>query len=192
MTLDRIRLAAVAIAIGGLLVAAGCSSLKVDVIRDAAVAIPPGSTWAWAPEPAEKRPEELDPRVNNSIIHGRVQQAVEAVLAQKGYRPTDPGSADFLVAYRVGVKDARQMVTQTVPVGPVYGGGWGWGYYGPPPMAISREVTYTEGGLMIDIVQRSTGKLAFRAIGQDRDVTGADGSEAEIQNTVTKLLSALP
>jgi hypothetical protein len=192
MTLDRIRLAVVAIAIGGLLAAAGCSSLKVDVIRDAAIAIPPGSTWAWAPEPAEKRPEELDPRVNNSIIHGRVQQAVETVLAQKGYRRTDPGSADFLVAYRVGVKDARQMVTQTVPVGPPYWGGWGWGYYGPPPMVTSREVTYTEGALVIDITQRSTNKLAFRTTGLDRDVTGVDSSEAEIQKTVTKLLSALP
>jgi len=192
MTQDRIRLAVLVIAIGALLAAAGCSSLKVDVIRDAAIAIPPGSTWAWAPEPAEKRPDELDPRVNNTIIHGRVQQAVEAVLAQKGYRRADAASADFLVAYRVGAKDSRQMVTQTVPVGPVYGGGWGWGYYGPPPMAISREVTYTEGALMVDMTQRSTNKLAFRAIGLDRDVTGADGTEAEIQKTVTKLLSTLP
>lgn len=189
--LHRIRWAVVAMAIGGLLVATGCSSLKVNVIRDATIAIPPGSTWAWGPELPEKRPEELDPRVNNSIIHGRVRQAMETVLAQKGYRLTDAASADFHVAYRVGVKDARQMVTQTVPTGP-YWGGWGWGYYGPPPMAISREVTYSEGALMVDITQRSTGKLAFRAIGLDQDVTGADGSEAQIQQTVTKLLQSLP
>lgn len=188
--LNRIRWTVVAIA--GVLVVAGCSSLKVNVIRDAAISIPPGSTWAWVTEPAEKRPEELDPRVNNSIIHGRVKQAMETVLAQKGYRLTDPASADFLVAYRVGVKDSRQMVTQSVPAGPMYWGGWGWGYYGPPPMAISREVTYSEGALMIDITQRSTGKLAFRAIGLDQDVTGADGSEAQIQQTVTKLLQSLP
>ena len=61
---------------GGLLVAAGCSSLKVNVIRDHAITIPPGSTWAWSPAPAEKKPDELDPRVNNSIIHDRVQRAV--------------------------------------------------------------------------------------------------------------------
>ena len=192
MSLDRIRWTVVAMAIGGLPLAGGCSSLQVNVIRDAAIAIPPGSTWAWSPEPAEKKAEELDPRVNNSIIHGRVRQAMETVLAQKGYRPDDAASADFLVAYRVGVKDSRQMVTQTVPVGPMYGGGWGWGYYGPPPMMISQQVTYSEGALMIDMTQRSTGKLAFRAIGLDRDVTGADGSEAEIQQTVTKLLQALP
>ena len=192
MTLNLRTLAVAAMAIGGLFVAAGCSSLKVNVIRDSTVAIPAGSTWAWGPPSPEKRPEELDPRVNNSIIHERVQRAVDRVLAQKGFRQTDPGRADFLVAYRVGAKDARQMVTQPIPVGPAYPGGWGWGYYGPPPMMVSREVTYTEGALMLDMTQRSTGKLAFRAIGVDQDVTSADGSEEQIQKTVEKLLQELP
>jgi len=194
MTLKLRILAVTAIAMGGLLVTTGCSSLKVNVIRDPAIAIAPGSTWAWGPQPAEKRPDELDPRVNNSIIHERVRRAVDRVLAQKGFRQTDPNSADFLVAYRVGVKDARQVVTQTIPVGPNYWGGlgWGWGYYGPPPMVTSREITYTEGALMLDMMQRSTGKLAFRAIGVDQDVTGADGSEEQIQKAVEKLLQELP
>ena len=194
MTLKLRILAVTAIAMGGLLVTTGCSSLKVNVIRDPAIAIAPGSTWAWGPQPAEKRPDELDPRVNNSIIHERVRRAVDRVLAQKGFRQTDPNSADFLVAYRVGVKDARQVVTQTIPVGPNYWGGWGWGwgYYGPPPMVTSREITYTEGALMLDMMQRSTGKLAFRAIGVDQDVTGADGSEEKIQKAVEKLLQELP
>ena len=194
MTLKLRILAVTAIAMGGLLVTTGCSSLKVNVIRDPAIAIAPGSTWAWGPQPAEKRPDELDPRVNNSIIHERVRRAVDRVLGQKGFRQTDPNSADFLVAYRVGVKDARQVVTQTIPVGPNYWGGWGWGwgYYGPPPMVTSREITYTEGALMLDMMQRSTGKLAFRAIGVDQDVTGADGSEEQIQKAVEKLLQELP
>ena len=192
MTLKLSTLAVTAIAMGGLLVTTGCSSLKVNVIRDPAIAIAPGATWAWGPTAAEKRPDELDPRVNNSIIHQRVQRAVDRVLAQKGFRRTDPNSADFLVAYRVGVKDARQVVTQTIPVGPAYWGGWGWGYYGAPPMVTSREITYTEGALMLDMMQRSTGKLAFRATGVDQDVTGADGSEEQIQKTVEKLLQELP
>jgi multisubunit Na+/H+ antiporter MnhE subunit len=59
-------------------------------------------------------------------------------------------------------------------------------------MVTSREITYTEGALMIDMTQRSTGKLAFRSMGLDQDVTGADGSEEQIQKTVEKLLQELP
>jgi hypothetical protein len=182
---------AIAIAFSALLVVTGCSSLTVDVDRDRTIAIPPGSTWAWGPEPTPKRPDELDSRVNNSIIHGRMQRAIEAVLEQKGFRRADPATADFLVAYRVGVKDARQVVTQAVPTGPPYWGGWGWGYYGPP-LVTSQEISYTEGALVIDMLQRSTGKLAFRAVGRDTDVTQADLSDEGIQKIVAKMLSGLP
>lgn len=179
------------IAIAWLLSLAGCSSLKVVVDRDSTIPIPPGSTWAWGPEPPEKRPEELDPRVNNTIIHGRVKRAVEGVLAQKGFRQVeDDKTADFLVYYRIGVREARQMVSQATPVAPMWGG-WGWGYYGAPPIVTTREITYSEGALWIDIVQRSTGKLAFRAIGLDRDVTGADGSDEQIAQTVARTLRDL-
>jgi hypothetical protein len=34
--------------------------------------------------------------------------------------------------------------------------------------------------------------MAFRAIGRDNEVTGADGSEEEILKTVTKSLDDLP
>ena len=105
------RGATLAIVFSALLVASGCSSLTVDVDRDSTIAIPPGSTWAWGPPPTPNRPDELDPRVNNSIIHGRIQRAIEAVLEQKGYRRADPATADFLAEYRVGVKDARQVVS---------------------------------------------------------------------------------
>jgi len=174
-----------------LLSVTGCSSLKVVVDRDSTIPIPPGSTWAWGPEPPERRPDELDPRVNNTIIHGRVKRSVEAVLTQKGFRQVnDPQTADFLVYYRIGVRDTRQIITQTTPVGPFWGG-WGWGYYGPPPMVTSREVSYTEGSLMIDLVQRSTGKLAFRAIGLDQDVTHADLSDEQMTQTVARTLRDL-
>jgi hypothetical protein len=171
----------------------GCSTLSVDVDRDSAIPIPPGSTWAWGPPPTSQRPEELDPRVNNSIIHGRVQRAVETVLAQKGLTQTsDPSTADFLVVYRVGVRTGRQLVTQTQPVGPGFWPGWGWGYYGPPVMASTREIRYTEGALVIELIQRATGKLAYRAVGRDSDVTRQDASEENIAKVVARLLRDVP
>jgi len=190
MTRHLRTLTATAMSIIWLFNVTGCSSLKVVVDRDSTIPIPPGSTWAWGPEPPERRPDELDPRVNNSIIHGRVKRSVEAVLAQKGFRQVDdPQTADFLVYYRIGAQDMRQIVTQTAPVGPW--GGWGWGYYGPPPIVTSREVTYTSGSLIIDLVQRSTGKLAFRATGLDQDVTQADLSDEQMMQTVARTLRDL-
>ena len=185
---QHLRTLTAAMSIIWLLSVTGCSSLKVVVDRDSTIPIPPGSTWAWGPKPSESGPAELDPRVNNSIIHGRVKRSVEAVLAQKGFRQVDDQqTADFLVYYRIGVRDARQIVTQTTPMG----GGGGWGYYGAPPIVTSREVTYTEGSLMIDLVQRATSKLAFQAIGLDQDVTQADSTDEKMTRTVARMLRDL-
>jgi hypothetical protein len=197
---SRLATSGLGLAAAILLLGAGCSTLRVDVDRDSTIPIPAGATWAWGPEPMPKQPEELDPRVNNSIIHGRVQRAVEAVLAEKGFRHSDPARADFLVEYRVGVRDRRERVTQAVgpPPGFIgygpYGGwgpGWAWGYYGPPPMVTTREFQYTEGALVIDLVQRATGKLAFRATGTD-SITREDGSDEAVREVVTRLLRDLP
>jgi chromosome segregation protein len=107
MTLKLKTLAVTAIAVGGLLVATGCSSLKVNVIRHHAIPIPPGSTWAWGPPAVEKRPDELDPRVNNSIIHDRVQRAVDTVLAHPGaVVVTRDGDRFGEQGWRVGVPSA--------------------------------------------------------------------------------------
>jgi Domain of unknown function (DUF4136) len=181
-----------------MLFTSGCGTLRVDVDRDSTILIPAGATWAWGPEPAPKQPDELDPRVNNSIIHGRVQRSVEEVLGEKGFRQTDPGRADFLVEYRVGVRDRREMVTQAIgpPPGSVYGPygrwgpGWAWGYYGPPAVT-TREIRYTEGALMIELVQRSTGKLAFRTTGTD-SITREDGSDQAVLDVVRRILRDLP
>lgn len=181
---------------GAVLIASACSSLHVEIERDSTIPIPAGATWAWAPEPGPRRPEEFDPRVNNSIIHGRIQRAVEAVLAPKGLRQADPATADFLVAYRVGIRERRETVTQALPppapvfIGPGIGPGWAWGYYGPP-MVTTREIRYTEGALLIDFIDRATGKLALRAVGTD-SVTREDGSEDAVREVVTRLLRDIP
>jgi hypothetical protein len=186
------------LAVAMMLFASGCSTLRVEVDRDSTVPISAGATWAWGPEPAPKQPDELDPRVNNSIIHGRVQRSVEAVLAEKGFHQTDPGRADFLVEYRLGVRDRRETVTQAIgprpgpmygPYGP-WGPGWTWGYYGPP-VVTTREIRYTEGALMVELIQQTTGKLAFRTTGTD-SITREDGSDQAVLELVRRLLRDLP
>jgi len=162
------------------LLTASCgSTLSVKTQRDSSIPIPAGATWGWNPTPpAQRLPAELDPRANNPTIHGRVKRAVETVLASKGFRQVEPITAEFLVNYRVGVRDAREW--QARPTGGA----------GTTHMSVM-QVEFTEGGLLIDLLERSTGKLAFRSWALE-DVARGDGSEKAIQDVVTQLLKELP
>ncbi len=162
------------------LLAVGCgSTLPVKTQRDPSIPIPSGASWAWnATPPADTRPGELDPRVNNPTIHGRIERAVETVLTAKGFRQVESVAAVFLVNYRVGVREVLQRQT-TVAGGP-----------GTAHMVMIPQ-EFTEGGLLIDFLERSTGKLAFRSWVLGEIHEGA-GSEKAIHDLVTRLLETLP
>jgi hypothetical protein len=162
------------------LLAAGCgSTLSVQTQRDASIPIPAGATWGWNPTPpAERLPGELDPRADNPTIHGRVERAIEATLASKGFRQVEPVTAEFLVNYRVGVREVQQL--QQIRAGGV----------GTTHMTVL-PAEFTQGGLLIDLLERSTGKLAFRSWAVE-DVEKGAGSEKAIQDIVTRLLKELP
>ncbi len=166
--------------VAAILLTAGCgSTLSIKTQRDSSIPIPSGATWGWNPTPpAQRLPAELDPRVNNPTIHERVKRAVEVVLASKGFRQVEPVTAEFLVNYRVGVRSVQ---------------GWqqvGSGGVGGTHMSVM-QMEFTEGGLLIDFLERSTGKLAFRSWALE-DVAPGDGSEKAIQDVVTRLLKELP
>ena len=160
--------------------AAGCAtSLSVKTIRDSSIPIPAGATWGWNPvPPAERLPAELDPRADNPTVHGNVERAVETVLAAKGFRKVEPTAAEFLVNYRVGVRTTEQY--QQMATG------------GPGSVHMTVMPTeFTQGGLLIDFLQRTTGKLAFRTWAV-KDIERGAGSEKAIQDAVTQLLKDLP
>jgi len=162
------------------LLAAACArSLSVKTIRDSSIPIPSGATWGWNPvPPAERLPAELDPRADNPTVHGNVERAVEAALAAKGFRKVEPTAAEFLVNYRVGVRTVEQ--NQQVATG------------GPGSVHMTvLPMEFTQGGLLIDFLERTTGKLAFRTWALE-DVAKGAGSEKAIQDVVTQLLKDLP
>jgi Domain of unknown function (DUF4136) len=179
-----------ALSICGVLLA-GCED-HVTVIRDNLVPVPNGATWAW--KPAQPRKERADarpvisrdviapgahetvvrePEANNEEVRGRVRSAIEQTLGSKGLRQvSDPENADFLVDYHLGVR--RHNVT----VERVYPGGYpglvcgpfrcyeSWGY-GPPEVSFE-NIRFREGTFVLDIVQRASKRLAFRAINERR------------------------
>ncbi len=189
-------------AVAAVALAACGPSIEFD--RDDSVPIPAGATYAYPPEDHSNDPQ-ADPAQSNTIVQGRVQRAIDAQLAKKGYkRVFDFDQAEFVVRYFWNVRRDTQMVTQTVPMGgpmmmgpgmgmPMgwgmgYGWGWGWGGGMATTMA---PVTITEGTFILDLVDKDTRKLAWRVtwVGEPR---GRAPTQDELNTGAADLLAKAP
>jgi hypothetical protein len=113
----------------------------------------------------------------NTLAQNRLRQAVTREFQTRGLEATDSG-ADLTV--RVSSRETERAV--------VLGSGWGgyprgwyrrWGYWGRPgfwgPYASDVWTRrYLEGSVIIDVIERDTGNLVYRAqvtdeIGKDLD-----------------------
>ena len=178
--------------------AAGCAGdFAVQTARDPSVQIASGASYAFRfVPPEEKKAGELDPRVNTATVHDRIRQAIEKVLAEKGLRLVEASAATFLVEYRVGISGtlreaAEYRVDSRGDPMRAYSGAYAGGMYGPPPVTTIPTQT-TEAELLITVVERPTGKAAYRALGVDADVTRLDASEQAIVKVISALLKGLP
>ena len=181
------------------LLLAGCETPagKVTTLSGDTSQLAVGTTYAWAPV---ADPGGGDPRVDNSIIGERLKSAVDNALATKGYRQVDPANAKVLVAYHIGLKQGTDY-TATTMGGPVGGGvacgrrgcvgGYGWGAYGAPIDTDITAVSYTEGTLMLDLVDASSGKLAWRGTSQKR-VDAKDADQAQLNAVLLDLTKDMP
>lgn len=193
-----IRAGLLVAALAGGLALSGCDD-NVEVLRDPAIRVAKGMTWAWRPQGAppsaqENRNGDSRPVVSRDVINAepahmesnrdwnneanreQLQQAIEHNLKSKGLvQVSDPNVADFLVDYHVAVKTQKATVQSVYPGGypgvvcGPYGCWSGWGW-GPPEVEY-RTVHYREGTFVLDVALRSPRKLAYRAISQN-DLTG--------------------
>jgi hypothetical protein len=160
-----------------------------------------GTTFAWK-EVAPSTQQEMYPGIDNPIFRQRVEQAFNTAMAAKGYQQVaDAKTADLVLAYRVGVQAKSQLDVQTTPGGyygggPMMcgafgcGGGWGWGYYGPPQTSVT-QINYTEGGLMLDIMAGKTEMLEWRALYKNR-VTASTATQASLDEIAARVVQSLP
>ena len=123
----------------------------------------------------------------------RLREAVDAELAQKGYRKVgDPGRADLIVRYHVG-REEKVRVQQDPAGGTVYrphgSAGYGYGaWYGQSAM---RVTTYTEGTLSIEFYDRDSREAVWVGWAQKR-LSKSDDSPSLIKRAVDALLAPLP
>lgn len=187
-------------ALSALLVLSACETAPpVSVLQAPNASIAPGSTYAWAPLTAREM-QPGDPRIDNDIIRGRIRSAVDTSLAAKGYRLVDDtDSAQLLVTYHVGLQQGTDYRVDSYggPTGPVACGwrgcvgGYGWGMYGPPMNADVRAINYTNASLILDLKERASGQLAWRATSTKR-VTEGDSAQDKLNALVANMVKSLP
>ncbi len=164
-----------------------CGHREMDAHRNPEVPIRHAATFAWNPHLADLPPEERDLRVHNALLHERIRSAIASVLAEKSFRQADATTADLLVEYRVGVKNTRRDATEFVsrrnPAAPPTSG--------PAVILASGPMEATEGELLIRIVERETGRVAYWAVGRNDHVTQGEASERAIHRAIRNLLADL-
>jgi hypothetical protein len=166
---------------------AGCATMKVesDYRASALPEMRKYRTYAWMQFPAED-----NAIAQSELIRTRVIGAVDRELAAKGYEKTDSGEPDFLIGYH----GALQKRTDIEKVTKKYEDAYGYVYGLPDTHTETFVREFTEGMLMLDIVDGSSKTLVWR--GQAKaEVTKAPDPEtrsARINKAVKKILERFP
>ncbi len=84
-----------------------CSTMKVDVDYDPRVNFKRLENYAWL---SDKTPVTGNSIIDSdSMLHDRIRQDVDAWMQTHGYHITDKKSADFLLTYRIIMKDKTRV-----------------------------------------------------------------------------------
>ena len=162
--------------------------------------VPGTGTYAWGGALAVGEAGQGYTIVNQKL-RLRILSAIDSGLAGKGYRKVDSSSAQFLARYAVGVKttSADVPVVNAGPDAPVpmtscnSGGcwnGWDYGYNSPSDPAFA-GITEREAGVVLELLDRKTGAVAWRSVYRD-DATGKAPTPERIQKAIGQLLKTLP
>ncbi len=169
---------------------AGCEPY-VQVTRAPGVRIAAGSGWAWSNADADGPSSDAGLREPPDTIADILATALEEALGARGFPRVAPESAAFFVHFHV----AQRLVTDTLPPrsepDPDRIAGR-WGAYGRPEELDGRIVTWTEGTLVIDMMNPK-GIVAWRGIiaGEVEDEVARDPRSA-IHAGVARLLDRFP
>ncbi len=169
---------------------AGCSPVNVQYDYDREADFENIHTYAWK---NSSRPDNA--LEENPLVKKRVVRSVENTLGVKGYKKTTDNIPDFYVVIHAGVKEKMRVTNMGGPAGhypdpwysPWYSGG---AYYG-------NRVDihyYTEGTLIIDVVNAGKNELIWRGAGTGivKQYENQEKMQQSIDTYVNEILAGFP
>jgi hypothetical protein len=168
----------------------GCAGSQVTVDQDDNADLSKYRTFDFAD--ADSRNENAgdngNPVYQSSLIEKNIHTYIADELQSRGVKKVET-NADMLVAYHTYTEKKRGTTNDYYPM--MYGG-WGWRYYPwgvtsfPYGYTPRRTYTYTEGTLIIDIVDARTNQLVWRG-----SVAGTVDSPANVGRQVEKAVRTI-
>lgn len=163
----------------------------------------PGTNYAWVPMPP-RLAAESDPRVQDPQLRVRLQSSLDKALLAKGYQRVDElRQADIAVAYRVGVRDARQANVRETGSGlesanetAIECRSDGCSQLvvadadGAPTIKVD-TVDMVQGGLMIEVIQPADLRVLWRALYRG-SVRAQEAGSVDLDAIASSTLAQLP
>jgi hypothetical protein len=143
-----------------------CSSVRTSYDFDPGADFSDWRSYAWYPSGSEPTG---DPRLDNPLLHARIQTAIDRDLAARGYTKVVDRTPDFYVNYHLSTEQRLDVrIMNTGYAGGPYGRGWGGAGWGGVGWTETRVDQYEEGTLVIDLVEEDERRLVWRGSGTRR------------------------
>jgi hypothetical protein len=170
----------------GVALLAGCSSYDIKYDYDMDSNFNAFRTYKWIPRVMSDASGSAKTAMqNNTLLDQRIRSAVDTQMSDKGFTLA-ADSADVLVVYHVGLANKVEVTDW----GYTYAGSyWGGG--------MGRNVDvyqYTEGTLIVDIVNAASRQLAWRgsATGVVEPGNSPEQQQARINDVVSRIFANYP
>lgn len=170
----------------GLLALAGCSSISVNHDYDTHADFTAYRTFAWMELSQDMPANAQQAEQSSDLLDRRIRGAVEGEMAHRGMAQVTGVEADVLVVYHLGTQEKVQVSDWGYSYGHYYGG------YGGRNIDVYQ---YTEGTLIIDIVDARTHDLVWRGSGTktiDRSQKSPEQLQANIDEAVGRIMQSYP
>jgi hypothetical protein len=172
----------VLLTVAALAVSVACSTATISVDWDHQVNFSRYKTFAWYDHKGDAHPRQAP----NQIVDARIRRSVAQDLIDKGLTQTAPSEADLLVTYYTALDRSLRMYSSGYGYG--YWGGWhGWG----PRAAYTDVYEYTEGTLVIDLIDRVKEQLVWRGT-ITKGISPDEVSDEAIGKAVAKVMRTFP